>query len=133
MTTKPTIESGKRKSAIAKAIIKKGTGKVKINNMNISIYEPKIARLKLMEPMILAGKLAEKYDINLSVIGGGVMGQTMAARLALARTLVEVEPKLKEVFLEYDRQLLVADIRRRESSKPNCHGQARSKRQKSYR
>ena len=41
--------------------------------------------------------------------------------------------KLKEIFLNYDRNLLVADVRRKEPSKPNRHGQARSKVQKSYR
>lgn len=130
---KTIISSGKRKSAIARATIKKGTGKIKINNLDISIYEPEIARLKLLEPIILAGNMVEKYDISLNVIGGGIMSQTVASRLAISRGLVQAESKLKEVFLDYDRQLLVADIRRRESSKPNCHGAARSKRQKSYR
>ena len=130
---KSTIESGKRKSAVARATIKKGTGKVKINKLDISVYEPQILRLKLKEPLILAGKVAEKYDISINVIGGGVVGQTNAARLAMARALVKVEPKLKDVFGEYDRQLLIADVRRRESRKPNTHGSARSKRQKSYR
>lgn len=130
---KQTIISGKRKSAIARATISKGTGKVKINNLDISVFQPIVARLRLEEPLIIAGSLSKKYDISLNVVGGGIVGQTSAARLALARGLVEVEPKLKEVFLEYDRQLLVADIRRKESSKPNCRGMARSKRQKSYR
>lgn len=125
--------SGKRKSAIARATVTKGTGKVKINNMDISVYQPAIARLRVQEPLIIAGSIAKKYDISLNIVGGGIMGQTSAARLALARGLVEVEPKLKEAFMDYDRQLLVADIRRKESRKPNCHGKARSKRQKSYR
>jgi ribosomal protein S9 len=53
--------------------------------------------------------------------------------LAIARALVEKDKKLKEVFLDYDRQLLVADVRQKESAKPNSHGKARAKRQKSYR
>ncbi len=130
---KSIVESGKRKSAIARASIKKGTGKIKINKIDVSVYEPEISRLKIQEPLIVAGKFIDKYDISVTMNGGGIAGQTAAARLAIARGLVEVEPKLKEVFLEYDRQLLVADIRRKESSKPNCHGHARSKRQKSYR
>jgi small subunit ribosomal protein S9 len=130
---KSIIKTGKRKSAIARAMIKKGTGKISINKMDISSFEPTSARLRLQEPTILAGSLMSKYDIALSITGGGIVGQTSAGRLAIARALIEVEPKLKESFLDYDRQLLVADIRRKEPSKPNCHGQARSKRQTSYR
>ncbi len=130
---KKIVISGKRKSAIARATVTKGTGKVKINNLDLSVYEPLIARLRLQEPLILAGNVINKYDISLNINGGGVMSQTSAARLAIARGLVEVEPKLKEAFVNYDRQLLVADVRRKESRKPNCSGKARSKRQKSYR
>ncbi|MGE0792616.1 MAG: 30S ribosomal protein S9 [Candidatus Woesearchaeota archaeon] len=130
---KAIMSSGKRKSAIARATINKGTGLVKINNLNLNVFTPEIARLKLQEPLIIAGKVAQKYDISLNISGGGVMSQTIAARLAIARGLVEAEPKLKEEFLNYDRLLLVADIRRKESSKPNSHGKARAKRQKSYR
>ena len=60
------------------------------------------------------------------------MGQADAARLAIAKALAEHDEKLKSVFLEYDRQLLVADIRRHETNKPNKSA-PRDKRQKSYR
>jgi small subunit ribosomal protein S9 len=127
------IASGKRKSAIARATITPGSGKVTINNCSIEAFQPAIARLKMQEPLILAGKAVEKLDFEITVNGGGYMGQTQAARLAIARALVEKDKKLKEVFLDYDRQLLVADVRRKEMSKPNSHGKARAKRQKSYR
>lgn len=130
---KSIIKTGKRKSAIARAFIKKGTGIVKVNKMNLSSYEPIAARLRLQEPLIIAGNIATKYDISLNMIGGGVVSQTSAGRLAIARALIEVEPKLKESFLNYDRQLLVADVRRKEAAKPNSHGKARAKRQTSYR
>jgi small subunit ribosomal protein S9 len=74
-----------------------------------------------------------KLDIDVNVMGGGVAGQAEAARLAIARALVEYDDKLEDPFEQYDRQLLVADVRRKESSKPNCRGQARAKKQKSYR
>ena len=125
--------SGKRKNAIARASVVKGTGRITVNNINISVFEPTIARLRLQEPLIIAGKAADKFDITLNLQGGGIMSQTTAGRLAIARALVEVNPKLKEDFLSYDRQLLVADVRRREVRKPNCRGKARAKRQKSYR
>lgn len=130
---KPIVTTGKRKTSIARARLKQGTGKVTVNNTPLSVYEPAIARLKLQEPFILAGNAADKFDIAVSVSGGGFMSQTIAARLAIGRALSEKVSKLKEVFLDYDRQLLVADIRRKESKKPNTRGHARSKRQKSYR
>ena len=130
---KSIVTTGKRKAAVARATVKAGSGKVSINGVALAAFEPAIARLKLEEPLILAGKERSKLDVSLNINGGGFMSQTIAGRLAIARALVEKNPKLKEVFLDYDRQLLVADIRRKESSKPNSHGSARSKRQKSYR
>ncbi|MFH1770469.1 MAG: 30S ribosomal protein S9 [archaeon] len=125
--------AGKRKSAIARVTLKKGTGNVKVNNLNLDCYEPKIARLKIKEPLLLVKHISDKFDINVNVSGGGFMSQAEAARLAIGRALVIYDQNLKKLFLEYDRRLLVADVRRKESAKPNSHGQARAKRQKSYR
>ncbi|MFP4118743.1 MAG: 30S ribosomal protein S9 [Candidatus Woesearchaeota archaeon] len=130
---KSIVTSGKRKTAIARATLKQGSGKVTINNLSLDAYEPAMARLKLKEPLILAGNDAGKVDISVNVRGGGVMSQTDAARLAIGRALAEKYEKLKDVFTDYDRQLLVADVRRREVSKPNSQGNPRAKRQKSYR
>jgi len=127
--------SGKRKRAIARATLKDGKGIIKINNQLLDILEPKFARMKITEPLLLAGDLVKKIDININVAGGGIISQAEAVRLAIARVLVEYSKSnsLKETFLKYDRHLLVADTRRKEASKPNRHGQARAKRQKSYR
>ena len=127
--------SGKRKRAVARASIKQGTGFVRVNDVPIDFIEPRMSRLKLMEPLILAGDVAGKVDIDVSVSGGGISSQAEASRLAIAKGLVifTKNDKLKEIFLNYDRNLLVADVRRKEPSKPNRHGQARSKVQKSYR
>ena len=127
--------SGKRKKAIARATLKGGKGKIKINNTPLDLYEPRLARLKLREPLILAGDVVNKLDIEVNVKGGGINSQADASRLAIAKALVDYAKggKLKEKFLAYDRNLLVADVRRKEVSKPNRHGQARAKVQKSYR
>ena len=130
---KTVHESGKRKRAIARATLKPGTGRLKVNNMDIDNYEPKLARMRIKEPLLLAKEIASKVDISVNVSGGGSMGQADAARLAIGRALTSHRPELKKMFLDYDRQLLVADVRRKEVSKPNSRGQARSKRQKSYR
>ncbi len=127
--------SGKRKRAIANAVIKPGSGIVMINGELLEFYKPEMARLKLQEPLLIASNVAGAFDINVSVSGGGLMSQAEAARLAIAKSIVRFtkDKKLEKAFLDYDRHLLVADVRRREARKPNTHGKARSKRQKSYR
>ena len=127
--------SGKRKSSVARVTLKPGSGVVKINNRLLDFYEPKISRLRLREPLIIAGDVASKVDIKVNVYGGGISSQADASRLAIAKDLVEhsKSDKLKEQFLNYDRNLLVADVKRKEPAKTNRHGQARAKRQKSYR
>ena len=127
--------SGKRKNAIARAVLKQGNGLIRVNGIPVEYVEPKISRLKLMEPLILASDIRDKVDINVYVQGGGITSQAEASRLAIAKALVNFtkNDNLKEMFLNYDRNLLVADVRRKEAAKPNRHGQARAKVQKSYR
>ena len=124
---------GKRKRAVARATLKPGSGMIKINELELDNYKPRVFRLRIKEPLLLAGLIASQVDIKVNVVGGGIASQTDAARLAIAKALAEYSPKLKKVFLDYDRQLLVADVRRKEVSKPGRHGQARAKIQKSYR
>ena len=81
--------SGKRKTAIARGTVQEGTGKVRVNKVPIELFEPELARLKLFEPLQIAGELAGKVDINVHVIGGGVMGQAEAARMVIAKGLVQ--------------------------------------------
>jgi len=123
---------GKRKSAIGRCSLKSGKGKVTFNGQSLSSLDNSILKLRISEPLVLIGELAHTIDVDLNVIGGGISGQADAARLAMARALVKHDSKLKSVFEEYDRLLLVADVRRKETRKPN-DSKARAKRQKSYR
>ncbi|MEF8848920.1 MAG: 30S ribosomal protein S9 [Candidatus Thermoplasmatota archaeon] len=134
MAKKVVNTAGKRKTAVARASVKKGKGRVRINKKPVEIHTPLIARWKIMEPISMAEKFMEKIDIDVNVQGGGVMGQANAIRTAIARGLVEYtgDSKLRTAFLEHDRSLLVSDPRRKESKKPLGKG-ARKKRQKSYR
>ena len=126
--------SGKRKRAVARATLKKGNGVVRINSLRLDVLQPAFARMKIQEPLILAGDAAAKVDISVDVMGGGWSSQAEAARLAIARGLVELtgSKTLKNAFLEFDRHLLIADVRRNEAHKPN-DSKPRAARQKSYR
>lgn len=132
--TKIVNSSGKRKTAIARAMIKKGVGRIRVNKKPLEILEPELARLKISEPLTLAGDVASGIDIEVNVRGGGVIGQAEAVRTAIARGLVEwtADERLKDIFLEYDRNLLVSDARQKEPKKVGGPG-ARAKYQKSYR
>ncbi|UCE36210.1 MAG: 30S ribosomal protein S9 [Thermoplasmata archaeon] len=126
--------SGKRKTAVARATVQSGKGRVRINKIPVEIFTPELVRAKIMEPLVLAGNRVNKVDIYVSVNGGGIMGQAEATRTAIARGLVEFfdDDELKELFKRYDRSLLVNDPRRKETKHPLGRG-ARKKRQKSYR
>lgn len=132
---KKTVNTtGKRKSAIARAVLREGKGIIRINSFNLDVLQPRFAKMKIQEPLMIAGDIVKTVDIDVNVIGGGWQSQSEASRLAIARALVEFSgsKKMKQDFLDYDRHLLVADSRARETRKPN-DSRARSMRQKSYR
>jgi small subunit ribosomal protein S9 len=131
---KVSITSGKRKTAIAKATVRKGQGRVKINGMPLEIFTPDMAKERMFEPLVIAGAKAEKLDIDVNVSGGGFMGQAEAGRTAIAKGIVDFlgDKELEEVYKQFDRSILVSDPRRKMPKKPLGRG-ARKKRQKSYR
>ncbi|WJI10252.1 30S ribosomal protein S9 [Methanobacterium sp. CWC-01] len=126
--------SGKRKTAIARGKVREGKGRVRVNKRPVEFYDPELARLKIKEPLTLAGDLVDQVDIDVHVVGGGVMGQAEAARMVIAKGLVQWtgDMDLKEKFSQYDRTMLVGDPRRTESKKYGGRG-ARARKQKSYR
>src|SRR3989338_4264411 len=132
MAKKQIQTIGKRKSALAKATLRAGKGIIRINQKLLDTVKPDMLKQRIMEPLLLYEDTWQKVDIDVVVSGGGIQGQTEASRLAIARALVEFNKKLRKTFLDYDRHLVVADVRRREQRKPN-DSRARSARQKSYR
>lgn len=134
-TKKVMVVSGKRKTAMARAIIKPGIGRIRVNRTPIEIYEPQIAREKIMEPLLQAGdEVWKQLDMDVKVKGGGYMGQAEAARMAITNALLKwtKSTHLRTVFSEYDRTMIAGDARRKEPKKFGGPG-ARSKEQKSYR
>lgn len=123
---------GKRKTSIARATLVPGKGIIKINNMPVSSFGNSLAQTRISEPILLAGETVKKVDIDIHVSGGGWQGQSDSVRLAIGKVLAKYDKTLRKAFLNYDRQLLVADVRRKEKCKPN-KSKARALRQKSYR
>ncbi len=131
---KPTLATGKRKTAKARVTVEEGKGRVRINNVPVQYHEPLMAREMIMEPILIAGDVASKVDINIDVTGGGSLGQAEAARMGLAQGLVKYtkSKRLKSTFIEHDRTMLSGDARRKEPKKFGGPG-ARRRKQKSYR
>lgn len=132
---KVLVVSGKRKTATARAVIKQGQGRVRVNKTPVEIVEPAIAREKMMEPLLQAGESTWKQlDMDVKTIGGGYMGQAEAARMAIANGILKwtKSTHLRTVFTEYDRTMVAGDARSKEPKKFGGPG-ARAKEQKSYR
>lgn len=132
---KNLVVSGKRKTSVAKATIKEGSGKIKINRRGIDSLDY-LRQLEIMEPLTIAknvlGQL--KFDVSVNVRGGGIASRIEASRLAIAKAIVSFtkDESVRNAFLSYDRNLLVADTRRKEARKPG-DSKARAMRQTSYR
>ncbi|XP_065829718.1 small ribosomal subunit protein uS9-like [Oscarella lobularis] len=133
---------GRKKTATAVAHCKRGRGLLRINGVPLEHVEPQTLRFKVEEPILLLGK--ERFagvDIRVRVRGGGHTSQIYAIRQAISKSLVAYYQKfvdeaskkeIKDILIQYDRTLLVADPRRAEPKKFGGPG-ARSRYQKSYR
>jgi small subunit ribosomal protein S9 len=141
MITKTTplekrIFAGKRKTAVAKLKVKPGKGNVFFNYLpynELGLFH----KLALSEPVrIYQQELGEelKFDFFIKTEGGGKEAQIQAARLAIARALLSITGSevLKKAYINYDRNMIVQDARRKEPCKPG-DSKARAKRQKSFR
>ncbi|MCL4344886.1 MAG: 30S ribosomal protein S9 [Candidatus Thermoplasmatota archaeon] len=128
------ITTGKRKTATARAYTRKGTGRFLINGTPIELYPVALLREKLLEPITLIGEKASGIDVEVEVSGGGMTGQVDASRTAMAKGIVKFlnDQTIEDIYRQYDRTIMVNDIRRKLPKKPMGRG-ARAKRQKSYR
>jgi small subunit ribosomal protein S16e len=133
---------GRKKTSVAVALVRTGTGNVRVNGCPLTTLKPDILRVKVYEPLLLLGKDRwGKVDIRLRVKGGGFVGQIYAMRQAVAKGMVAYYQKyvdeaskkeIKDILMAYDRSLIVADPRRCEPKKFGGRS-ARSRFQKSYR
>ena len=89
---------GRRKSAIARIYVTEGTGKITINKRDLTEYFPSpILQIVVKQPLNLLD-VAEKYDIKVTLCGGGFTGQSQALRLAIARALVKINADDKKAL-----------------------------------
>ena len=89
---------GRRKSAIARIYVTEGTGKITINKRDLTEYFPSpILQVVVKQPLTLLD-VAEKYDIKVTLCGGGFTGQSQALRLAIARALVKINADDKKAL-----------------------------------
>ncbi len=132
---KVLVLSGKRKTAIARATVRPGKGRVRVNNVPVEIVEPRLARDKMMEPLLLIeDEVWKQLDINVKVSGGGYIGQAEAVRVVIANCLLKwtKSTRLQTALRDYDRTMIAGDPRRKEPKKFGGPS-ARARSQKSYR
>lgn len=136
-TEKVVFVKSKRKRAVARASVKKGTGLIRVNSFDISIYEPIELRRIMLEPLNISKitqELAKRINIDVNVYGGGNSAQAQAVRGAIAKGIAgfaDTDTVRKE-YMRYDRSLLVDDPRNVEPKKFKGP-KARARFQKSYR
>ena len=133
---------GRKKNAVAVATCVKGKGLIRVNGRPLDLVEPANMRIKLYEPILLLGaKKFKGVTMRIRVRGGGASNQIFAVRQAMCKALLAYYQKfvdeqskmeLKDLLLQYDRNLLVSDYRRCEPKKFGGKG-ARARYQQSYR
>ena len=114
---------GRRKSAVARVYVKEGTGKITINKRDLANYFPSTILQYVVKQPLLKLEVAEKYDIDANLYGGGFTGQSQALRLAIARALVKINPEDKKALRSEG--FMTRDSREVERKKPGQPGARR--------
>ena len=107
---------GRRKAAIARIYINDGKGQILVNERDVKDYFPYEQLQYIVNQPLALTQTEGKYDIKVTLIGGGVKGQAEAVRLAIARGLVKVDPDYKAVLKS--NKMLTRDPREVERKKP---------------
>ncbi|HUC38998.1 MAG TPA: 30S ribosomal protein S9 [Candidatus Acidoferrum sp.] len=131
------LVKSRRKSAIARASAKAGSGRIRINGHDVSAMEHSVYKDAVQEPVKLSSitkELAGRLEIEINVKGGGSSGQSQAIRSAIAKAISKFSETdtIRKEYMRYDRSLLVDDYRRTEPKKFRGP-KARARFQTSYR
>lgn len=110
-----TQTTGRRKEAVARAVLRAGTGVITVNGKPIEAYFPTATQRMVVTEALRVTDRETAYDINANIFGGGVTGQAGALRMAIARSLIEIDPESRPALKKAG--LLTRDARRKESKK----------------
>ena len=128
MATKPLTQStGRRKEAVARARLRPGTGTHTINGRAFDAYFTTAVQRMIVSEALRVTDNEENYDVDASIHGGGVSGQAGALRMAIARSLVELDPESRPALKKAG--LLTRDPRKKESKK---YGLVKARKAKQY-
>ena len=116
MATAQYYGTGRRKTAAARAFLRPGTGKITVNGRSLDSYFPNaVLRMMVHQPLVLAD-LEGKFDLHLSVAGGGSAAQASAIRMGISRALLGYNEQLKSLLRGAG--LMTRDPRMKERKKP---------------
>ena len=110
-----TQTTGRRKEAVARAILRAGTGTITVNGKPIEVYFPTATQRMVVTEALRVVEREESFDIHANIFGGGVTGQAGALRMAIARSLIELDPEMRPALKKAG--LLTRDSRKKESKK----------------
>jgi small subunit ribosomal protein S9 len=128
MATKPlTQTTGRRKEAVARARLRPGNGTHTINGKPFDVYFPTALQRMIVTEALRVLDAEAQYDVDATMHGGGVTGQAGALRMAIARSLVEIDPETRPALKKAG--LLTRDPRRKESKK---YGLVKARKAKQY-
>ena len=128
MATKPlTQTTGRRKEAVARARLRPGTGTHTINGKAFDTYFTTAMQRMTVTEALRVTENETSYDIDATMHGGGISGQAGALRMAIARSLVEIDPEARPALKKAG--LLTRDPRRKESKK---YGLVKARKAKQY-
>ena len=106
---------GKRKTSIARVWLKPGTGLITVNNKALDQYITRETGVEVVKQPLEITETMNKYDINVNVRGGGVIGQAGAIRHGISRALVSINPEFRTPLKKAE--LLTRDPRMKERKK----------------
>ncbi len=89
---------GRRKEAVTRIFISKGTGNIIVNDKDYKVYFPLVYLQNQVERPLKTVESIDKYDIKINAAGGGVKGQAEAAMLGISRVLLEINPEFRPVL-----------------------------------
>lgn len=115
---------GRRKTSVARVYVKSGNGTVSVNHRDIKDYFPKATNRYVVNQPVNLLKVADRYDINVNVRGGGTTGQAGAIRLGIARALIKLDPTIRGELKKAG--FLTRDARKVERKKYGLAGARRS-------